>query len=63
MKHELIGDRARVWIVTRGPDGRLHDKVDPGFFDRLTTDQSAEEIADTIAIAAGEAEIAQTRLW
>jgi hypothetical protein len=48
---DLIDDRARVWTVTMGPDGLLEDCLDPGL------------LADAMVIAAGEQEIAATRLW
>jgi hypothetical protein len=63
MKHEQIDDKARVWVVSRGTDGQLLDEFDPGLFARLDTGHSAEEIADTLIIAAGEMEIAETRVW
>ena len=63
MKHEKIGDDARVWVVTRGPDGRLQHQLDRAAFEALHPDMGAAEIADAFAIAAGSAEIAETRAW
>ena len=48
---ELIDDKARVWTVTRGADGKLEEQLDPGL------------LAGAAAKAAAEAEIAATRLW
>jgi hypothetical protein len=48
---EAIDDRARVWTVTMGSDGRLADSLDPGL------------LADAMLIAAAEEEIAATRAW
>jgi hypothetical protein len=31
MKCECIDDKARVWIVTLGPDGKLQAELDPRF--------------------------------
>jgi hypothetical protein len=63
MKHEQIDDKARAWIVTRGIDGRLLDEFDPGLFARLNPDDSAESIAETLVIAAGEMDVDETRAW
>ena len=63
MKHQKIGDDARVWVVTRGPDGRLEHQLDREAFEALHPGMAAADIADIMAIAAGSAEIAQTRLW
>ena len=48
---ETIDDNARVWIVTRGDDGKLEDRLDP------------DALADSLAVAAGLREVAQTRVW
>ncbi len=63
MKHEKIGDDARVWVVTRGPDGRLQHQLDRQAFEALHPDMDSAEIGDALAIAAGSAEIAETRVW
>jgi hypothetical protein len=59
MKLEKIDDKARVWIVMRGPDGGIQEELDP----RLLSARSAEEIADALVAAAGAIEIAETRIW
>lgn len=59
VKHEKIDDRARIWILARGPDGKLHASIDPA----LLATPSADDIADTLIKAAGNFEIAETRLW
>jgi len=58
-----IDDRARVWTVTRGTDGRLEERLDENFLAVVDTAQSAEEIADAVIIAAGRQEIDETRVW
>jgi hypothetical protein len=63
MKHEKIDDKARVWMITRGSDGRLHDELDPRFLAALRNADSAEDVAEAVVIAAGELEIAETRAW
>jgi hypothetical protein len=66
MKHEQIDrldSKARVWVVTRGEDGRIHEEFDPLLFGKLNPGHSAEEVADVLAIAAGEMEVAGNRLW
>ncbi len=55
MKHEKIGDNARVWVVTRGPDGRLQHQLDREAFEALHPGMA--EIADALA------EVAETRVW
>ena len=63
MKHEKIDDKARVWIVTRGSDGRLEDRVNPQFLTQLGAACSAQDVADVLAIAAGQAEVGENRAW
>ncbi|MFL6829071.1 MAG: hypothetical protein ACJ8D5_00440 [Sphingomicrobium sp.] len=63
MKHEKIDSNARVWIVTRGADGRLQEAIDSELIASLQAGQSYEDIADALVVAAGTAEIAQTRAW
>jgi hypothetical protein len=60
MKFERIDSDARVWTVNRGTDGRLQHSVDPALVASLYPGLSDEEIA---VIAAGTAEIAETRVW
>jgi hypothetical protein len=63
MEHQKIDDSAHVWIITRGSDGRLQEDYDPQFLTNLGLASSAQEVADVIAIAAGEMEIAESRVW
>lgn len=63
MKHQKIEDSARVWMVTLGPDGKLQEQLDPQFVAALGNGHSAREVAELLATAAGEMEIAETRLW
>ena len=63
MEHRKIDDKARVWIVTRGSDGRLQERLDPQFLTAIGSAASAEEIANLIALVAGEMEIAESRAW
>ena len=63
MEHRKIDDKARVWIVSRGPDGRLQERLDPQFLTAIGSAASAEEVANLMAIAAGEMEIAESRAW
>ena len=58
MKHEKIDNRARVWVVTLGPDGRLEDRIDPDLIARLADGASAEEIAKALGN-----EVARSRTW
>jgi hypothetical protein len=68
MKLEKIDDKARVWIITRGDDGKLREqldetRLDPQFLSAIGAAATAEEVADVIAIAAGRMELAETRAW
>ena len=68
MKLEKIDDQARVWILTRGDDGKLQEcidetRLDPQFLSAIGTAATAEEVADVIAIAAGQMELAENRAW
>ena len=63
MKHQQIDDKDRVWTVRRGADGRLHEQLDAKLLARIHPGLSAEEIADALVIAAGEAEIDENRAW
>jgi hypothetical protein len=47
MKQERIDDKARVWIVTRGSDGKLHETLDPDYLALLSRRQLQREIAET----------------
>ena len=68
MKHQKIDDKARVWILTRGTDGKLQEqldetRLDPQFLSAIGAAATAEEVADVIAIAAGRMDLAENRLW
>jgi hypothetical protein len=58
MKHERIDDKARVWTITMGPDGKLTAEVD----ERVLA-EPCEQIAEAVIGAAGRTEIAENRLW
>jgi len=63
MKPELINDRARVWVVMRGADLKLQAELDPDLLAKLNPAHSADEIAAALVQAAGEMELAETRVW
>lgn len=63
MKHEKIDDKARVWIVMRGDDGKLHEELDAQLLTEIGMAESSDEVADMLIVAAGEMELAETRLW
>jgi len=60
MEHQRIDPAARVWIVYRGPDGRLQHDLDPALLESLG---DTEEISDAVVQAAGEMDVGETRLW
>ena len=57
MKYEKIDDRARVWTITRGTDGRIREELDERIIAPL------DPLADALVIAAGEQDIADNRAW
>ena len=63
MKFEKIDSKARVWVIRRGSDGKISEQLDPQLFAALHPELSEDELADAIVIAAGTAEIAETRAW
>jgi hypothetical protein len=63
MKHQQVDDKARVWIVRRGLDGRLYEEFDPALLARINASHSASEIAEALVMAAGEMDLDETRIW
>ena len=63
MKFEKIDSKARVWVIKRGPDGGLKEQFDPERFASLYPHLSGEELTEAVVIAAGTAEIAESRVW
>jgi hypothetical protein len=60
---EQIDDRAKVWSISRGADGKLEERLDERFLAKLEQAETPEQIADAIVAAAAERDIAETRLW
>lgn len=60
---DKISDKARVWIVTRGPDGKLEEKIDPALLARVVDAQAIDTIIDALIEAAAAKDIAKTRVW
>jgi hypothetical protein len=61
MRHECIDnidDKARVWTITMGPDGKLQEELDARFLA-----QPCDDVADALTAAAGRTEVAETRIW
>lgn len=58
MKHQPIGDRARVWTVTWGSDGKLTAELDPELLARLAEARSDEQVTEVLT-----GEVARTRAW
>jgi hypothetical protein len=58
-----IDDKARVWSLTRGADGKLEEELDFSLLLELNPGHSAEQIADALVLAAAMADIEDTRLW
>jgi hypothetical protein len=60
---EQIDDRAKVWMISRGADGRLEERLDPSFLARLEEAESAEDVADALVIAAARQDVEASRVW
>jgi hypothetical protein len=60
---QAIDDRAKVWTLARGADGRLEDRLDPTFLETLEKAESVEDLAEAIAASAARREIEATRVW
>lgn len=58
-----VTDKARVWTVTRGEDGKLAEELDLDRLLKLNPGHSAEQIADALVLAAAMADIEETRIW
>jgi hypothetical protein len=58
-----IDSSARVWIVERGSDGRLAERIDPDFLTLLDGYEEVDEILEALIVAAAEQDVAHTRLW
>lgn len=58
MKHEHIDDRARVWVVTLGADGRIEEQLDPDLLAQLVEARSAEDVSEALT-----EQVAKTRTW
>ncbi|WP_341633648.1 hypothetical protein [Sphingomonas agri] len=58
-----IDNRARAWIVERGSDGRLAERIDPDFLAVPDGREEVDEILEALIVAAAEQDISQTRLW
>jgi len=57
MKYEGIRDKARVWNVTRGIDGKLEAELDERLLGTL------DPMAEAIIRAAAKNDIAANRTW
>jgi len=58
-----ISDKARVWSVTRGPDGKLEERLDPALLARAGEAAWIDEVIDALIDAAAEQDIAENRVW
>ena len=63
MKHQKIDDKAHVWTVRRGRDGRLHEELDSSLLERINAGRAALEAAEAQVIAAGKREVEENRAW
>jgi hypothetical protein len=60
---ERIDDKARVWTITRGADGRLEERLDPSFLECVEDAECVDDIADAFLTAAALQDVADGRVW
>jgi len=58
-----VTDKARVWSVTLGEDGKLEEELDLDRLMKLNPGHSPEQIADALVLAAAMADVEETRIW
>ena len=58
-----VTEKARVWSVTLGEDGKLKDELDLDRLMKMNPGHSPEQIADALVLAAATADIEESRLW
>jgi hypothetical protein len=58
-----LGNKARVWTVTRSADGSLKERIDPSFLALINQDRSLDDVIDLLLTAAAEQHVAETRVW
>jgi hypothetical protein len=58
-----VDDRARVWTITRGRNGRLDERLDPDFLKDLEAAESLDEFAEAILTYAAVLDVEQSRVW
>ena len=56
-------DRAKIWTVTRGADGKLEDRIDPSFLMHADEAELPDEIVDALVAAAARRHIEESRVW
>ena len=55
--------KAKVWTITRGADGRLEERLDETFLEKLEEDCTCDEIIDALITVAAKQDIAGSRTW
>jgi hypothetical protein len=63
VRHLPMDDKAKVWTITRGADGRLDERIDLAFLASFDDDQAIDQLVDALITAAAEQDIAETRIW
>jgi hypothetical protein len=58
-----VGDRAKVWTVSRSADGKLEERLDDSFIAQLEQAESVEDMVDVILAAAARQDIDRSRAW
>jgi hypothetical protein len=60
---EQVDDRAKVWALSRGTNGKLEERLDDRFLAKLEEAGSVEELVEAIIASAARREIEQSRVW
>jgi hypothetical protein len=60
---EQVDDRAKVWTLSRGSNGKLEERLDPTFLETLEKAETVEQLADAIAASAARRHIEASRVW
>jgi hypothetical protein len=58
-----VDDRAKIWTLTRGADGKLEDRIDPSFLMYADEVELPDEIVEALIAAAARRDVEDSRVW
>jgi hypothetical protein len=58
-----IDNKAKVWTIVLGVDGRLEERLDPVFLASFGAHDRIDAIIDALISASAEQDIDETRIW